>query len=84
MVVFDDIQWGEETFLDLVEATALLVAAPLLLLRIADLAGVDADPARDVQLGECREHVHCCSSGAQCVVLVPCGPPRTPPSPRHR
>ena len=26
VAVFDDIQWGEETFLDLVEATALLVA----------------------------------------------------------
>ena len=30
VVVFDDIQWGEETFLDLVESTALLSAgAPL-------------------------------------------------------
>jgi class 3 adenylate cyclase/tetratricopeptide (TPR) repeat protein len=35
VVVFDDIHWGEETFLDLVEATALLVAAPLLLLCMA-------------------------------------------------
>ena len=36
VVVFDDIQWGEETFLDLVEATALLVRrAPLLLLCMA-------------------------------------------------
>ena len=26
VVVFDDIQWGEETFLDLVESTALLSA----------------------------------------------------------
>jgi hypothetical protein len=35
-VVFDDIQWGEETFLDLVEHVALLSAeAPILLLRIA-------------------------------------------------
>jgi AAA ATPase domain len=35
VVVFDDIQWGEETFLDLVESTALLSAgAPLLLLCI--------------------------------------------------
>ena len=33
VVVFDDIQWGEETFLDLVEHVALLSAgAPLLLL----------------------------------------------------
>jgi class 3 adenylate cyclase/tetratricopeptide (TPR) repeat protein len=35
VVVFDDIQWGEETFLDLVEHVALLAAAPLLLLCIA-------------------------------------------------
>ena len=36
MVVFDDLQWGEETFLDLVEAMALLSAgAPLLLLCMA-------------------------------------------------
>ena len=36
MVVFDDIQWGEETFLDLIESTALLSrAAPLLLLCMA-------------------------------------------------
>ena len=36
LVVFDDIQWGEETFLDLVEHVALLSAgAPLLLLCIA-------------------------------------------------
>ena len=35
IVVLDDIQWGEETFLDLVEATALLTAAPLLLLCTA-------------------------------------------------
>ena len=33
VVVFDDIQWGEETFLDLIESTALLSSgAPLLLL----------------------------------------------------
>src|SRR5204863_406711 len=33
VVCLDDIQWGEETFLDLVEATALLSAgAPILLL----------------------------------------------------
>ena len=33
MCVFDDLQWGEETFLDLVEATSLLSAgAPILLL----------------------------------------------------
>jgi class 3 adenylate cyclase/tetratricopeptide (TPR) repeat protein len=34
--VFDDIQWGEETFLDLLEATALLsTGAPLLLVCMA-------------------------------------------------
>jgi class 3 adenylate cyclase/tetratricopeptide (TPR) repeat protein len=36
VVCFDDIQWGEETFLDLVEATSLLsTGAPLLLLCMA-------------------------------------------------
>ena len=36
VVVFDDIQWGDETFLDLVESTALLSAgSPLLLLCVA-------------------------------------------------
>jgi class 3 adenylate cyclase len=36
VVVFDDLQWGQETFLDLVESTALLSAgAPLLLLCMA-------------------------------------------------
>src|SRR5262249_44600589 len=36
VVVFDDIQWGEETFLNLVEGVALLSAgAPILLLCMA-------------------------------------------------
>ena len=36
VVVFDDIQWGEETFLDLIESTALLSGgAPLLLVGMA-------------------------------------------------
>ena len=36
VVVFDDIQWGEETFLDLVEGVALLSsAAPILLVCMA-------------------------------------------------
>jgi class 3 adenylate cyclase/tetratricopeptide (TPR) repeat protein len=36
VVVFDDIQWGDETFLDLIESTVLLSAgAPLLLLCMA-------------------------------------------------
>ena len=45
VVVFDDIQWGEETFLDLVEATALLVAAPLLLLCMARPEVLERRPA---------------------------------------
>src|SRR5207244_10312971 len=36
VAVFDDIQWGDETFLDLIESTALLSAgAPFLLLCMA-------------------------------------------------
>jgi class 3 adenylate cyclase len=36
VVVFDDVQWGEETFLDLVESTALLSAgSPILVLCMA-------------------------------------------------
>jgi predicted ATPase len=35
VAVFDDIQWGDETFLDLVESTALLSAGVPLLLRRA-------------------------------------------------
>ena len=36
VVVFDDVQWGEETFLDLVESTALLSSGcPLLILAMA-------------------------------------------------
>ena len=36
VVVFDDIQWGEETFLDLIEHVALLSAgSPVLLLCLA-------------------------------------------------
>ncbi len=45
VAVFDDIQWGEETFLDLVEATALLVAAPLLLLCMARPEVLERRPA---------------------------------------
>ena len=46
VVVFDDIQWGEETFLDLVEQVALLSAgAPLLLLCLARPELGDAPPA---------------------------------------
>jgi tetratricopeptide (TPR) repeat protein len=45
VVVFDDIQWGDEVFLDLVESTALLSAgAPLLLLCMARPELVEARP----------------------------------------
>jgi class 3 adenylate cyclase/tetratricopeptide (TPR) repeat protein len=45
VVCFDDIQWGEETFLDLVESTALLSAgAPLLLLCMARPELLDRRP----------------------------------------
>jgi class 3 adenylate cyclase/tetratricopeptide (TPR) repeat protein len=44
--VFDDIQWGEETFLDLVESTALLSAgAPILLLCMARPELVERRPS---------------------------------------
>ncbi|MBM2822544.1 MAG: hypothetical protein HW413_1290 [Thermoleophilia bacterium] len=46
VVVFDDLQWGEETFLDLIESTALLSAeAPLLLLCMARPELVDQRPS---------------------------------------
>ena len=46
VVVFDDLQWGDETFLDLVESTALLSAgAPLLLLCMARPELVERRPA---------------------------------------
>jgi tetratricopeptide (TPR) repeat protein len=46
IVVFDDIQWGEETFLDLIESTALLSAgASLLLLCMARPELVDQRPS---------------------------------------
>jgi class 3 adenylate cyclase/predicted ATPase len=45
VVVFDDIQWGEETFLKLVESTALLSTdAPLLLLCMARPELLDRRP----------------------------------------
>ena len=45
VVVFDDIQWAEETFLKLVEATALLsTGAPLLLLAMARPELLDRRP----------------------------------------
>ena len=46
VVVFDDIQWGDETFLDLVESTALLsTGAPLLLLCMARPELVEQRPS---------------------------------------
>jgi class 3 adenylate cyclase/tetratricopeptide (TPR) repeat protein len=45
VVCFDDIQWGEETFLELVESTALLSAgAPLLLICMARPELLDRRP----------------------------------------
>jgi len=45
VVCFDDIQWGEETFLDLVESTALLsTGAPILLLCMARPELLDRRP----------------------------------------
>ena len=44
--MFDDIQWGEETFLDLIESTALLSSgAPLLLLCMARPELVERRPS---------------------------------------
>jgi len=46
VVVLDDIQWGEETFLDLVEAAALLTGdAPILLLCMARPELLERHPA---------------------------------------
>ncbi|HEU4972037.1 MAG TPA: adenylate/guanylate cyclase domain-containing protein [Gaiellaceae bacterium] len=46
VVVFDDIQWGDETFLELVESTALLsTGAPLLLLCMARPELVERRPS---------------------------------------
>jgi hypothetical protein len=51
VVVFDDIQWGEETFLDLVEGVALLsTQAPILLLCMARLDLAERRPQWPVAL----------------------------------
>ena len=51
VVCFDDLQWGEETFLDLVESTALLSAgAPLLLLCMARPELLERRPSWPVPL----------------------------------
>ena len=48
--VFDDIQWGEETFLDLIEHVALLSSAPILLLCLARPDFVERRPEWPVSL----------------------------------
>ena len=51
MVVFDDIQWGEETFRDLIEHVALLSSgASILLLCIARPELTERRPAWPVTL----------------------------------
>jgi class 3 adenylate cyclase len=51
VVVFDDIQWAEETFLDLVEGAALLIGdAPLLLLCMARPELIERRPSWPVPL----------------------------------
>jgi tetratricopeptide (TPR) repeat protein len=51
VVAFDDIQWGEETFLDLIEHVALLsAAAPLLLLCMARPELLDSRPTWPVAM----------------------------------
>jgi class 3 adenylate cyclase/tetratricopeptide (TPR) repeat protein len=51
VVVFDDIQWGEETFLDLIEHVALLsTGAPILLLCMARPEILDRRPTWPVAL----------------------------------
>jgi class 3 adenylate cyclase/tetratricopeptide (TPR) repeat protein len=51
IVCFDDIQWGEETFLDLVESTAVLsTGAPLLLVCMARPELLDRRPGWPVTL----------------------------------
>jgi class 3 adenylate cyclase len=58
VVLFDDIQWGEETFLDLVEHVALLsTGSPILLLCMArpELAGRRSEWPVAVPLGPLRD-----------------------------
>jgi class 3 adenylate cyclase/tetratricopeptide (TPR) repeat protein len=51
VIVFDDIQWGEETFLDLIEHVALLSSgAPLLLLCMARPELLDSRPTWPVTI----------------------------------
>ena len=55
VVVFDDIQWGEETFLDLVESTALLsTGAPLLVMCMARPELVERRPSWPGRYGSSR------------------------------
>jgi tetratricopeptide (TPR) repeat protein len=55
--VFDDIQWGEETFLDLIEHLALFAGAPVLLLCLArpDLADRRPDWESTIRLAPLAE-----------------------------
>ena len=50
VVVFDDIQWGEDTFLDLVEGVALFARAPILLVCMARPELLDRRPQWPVAL----------------------------------
>jgi class 3 adenylate cyclase/tetratricopeptide (TPR) repeat protein len=50
VVVFDDIQWGEETFLDLIEHVALLSSGPILLLCMARPEFTDRRPSWPVAI----------------------------------
>jgi DNA-binding SARP family transcriptional activator len=45
VVVFDDLQWGEDAFLELVEQTALLSSAPILLVCLARPELLERRPA---------------------------------------
>jgi class 3 adenylate cyclase/tetratricopeptide (TPR) repeat protein len=48
--IFDDVQWGEETFLDLIEHVGLLSSAPILLLCLARPDLADRRPEWSVSL----------------------------------
>jgi tetratricopeptide (TPR) repeat protein len=50
LVLFDDLQWGQETFLDLVEQAGLLCAGPVLLLSLARPELLDCRPGWPVTL----------------------------------
>ena len=66
LVVFDDIQWGEETFLDLVEQLALLSTGAPVLLALPGAAGARRAPPqwpvalRLEPLARRRRRARCC------------------------